>query len=153
MLERLDAEHWEGHAEPEGNPPGEVLAALRALADPADPDRSRAYHRMLYALGNDHAGTYYPVAVPAIAFLGEILREASLVARLRVLDVLLELDGSFVPALGHDEVDTARGRRSLKAVVHEAVIALRADVEARCRTPESEEEERLARDLLESIDD
>ncbi|MCL2778712.1 MAG: hypothetical protein FWD73_11975 [Polyangiaceae bacterium] len=78
-----DLVDWVRYAQPAWNSPGEVPSALRALANPNDLDRLRAYHRLLYALGNDHAGTYFPVVLPAIAALGEILRDGVLVARLR----------------------------------------------------------------------
>lgn len=149
----IDQEDWSRHAQPPWDAPGEVAAALRALADSTDGDRERTYHRILYALGNDHAGTYFPVAVPAITALGGILRDGVLVARLRALDVLIDLLGSFSPEPGYEEVETVRGRRPLKELMLETAQGLRADVEHRHRTPESAEEAKLAGDLLELLDE
>jgi len=148
MLERLDLESWGDHAQPPENALGAVPAALRAIADPEDLDRGRTYHGLLYALGNDHAGTYFPVVVPAILVLGEILRGGVLVARLRALDVLIDLIGSFEPDPAYEEVETSSGRRPLSAVVKEAVSALSNDVEVLHRGPGSDEEESLSAELL-----
>lgn len=148
MLKGLDEVDWASYAQPAWNTVDDVPRAIRALADGADLDRQRAYHRMLYALGNEHAGTYFPVVLPAIAFFGEILRGPELVARLRTLDVLIDLVGSFVPEHGHDEVDSQTGPRSLGAMVREAVASLASDVERLRRDPESDEEARLAGELL-----
>jgi hypothetical protein len=153
MMDGFDTTDWSRHAQPPWNAPGEVPAALRALADPSDLDRGRAYHRVLYALGNDHAGTYFPVAVPAISALGEILRDGSLVARLRALDALLDLVGSFWPEPGYEEVETMFGRRRLKEVLLETAKGLRGKVEHRRRTSEVDEEAKLAGDLLQLLDE
>ncbi len=150
-LHRLDQERWERYAQPTWNAVGEVPAAIRALADGSDLDRQRAYHRLLYALGNDHAGTYYPVVLPAIPFVGEILRGPALVARLRALDVLIDLLGSFEPEPGHETVESATGRWSLKSMVRGAATCLANDVDRLHRDPESDEEGRLAGELLELL--
>ncbi len=151
MLHGLDQIHWSHYAQPTWNAVDEVPSAIRALADGADLDRQRAYNRMLYALGNNHAGTYFPVVLPAIPFFGEILRGPELVARLRTLDVLIDLVGPFGPDLEHEEVDSVAGLRSLKAMVQEAVASLSGDVERLHRGPEDDEEARLAGELLELL--
>lgn len=148
MLSGLDHEEWGRYAQPPWNATSEVSAALRALADAGDIDRSRAYHRVLYAVGNDHAGTYFPVVIPAIPFLGEILRGPALIARLRALDVLIDLVGSFEPEPGHEEVASATGQRPLKAMVQEAAALLSSAVEHLHGQPGSDEEARLAGELL-----
>lgn len=148
MLEGLEEVRWDRWAQPTWSGVGEVTASLRALADPDDPDRWRAYHRVIYALGNDHAGTYFPVIVPAIPCLGEILRCTAPIARLRALDVLIDLVGSFEPEPGFEEIEADAGRRSLKALVLEAATRLSVDVERLRRAPSNDEEAKLADDLL-----
>lgn len=150
-LRGLDQVKWEQYAQPTENAVDAVPSAIRALADGSDGDRQRAYNRMLYALGNNHAGTYFPVVLPAIPFLREILRGPALVARLRTLDVLIDLVGSFGPDLEHEEVDSTKGRRSLKTMVQEEAAGLASDVERLHRDPGSNEEARLARELLELL--
>src|SRR6478609_8661989 len=129
MLEGLDQAPWGEYAQPEGNFPGDVANALRALAATRALDDLRAYHRVLFALGNNHAGTYFPVVVPAIPFLGEILTSEHVAPRLRALDVLIDLVASFEPEEGHESIGTATGARPLRAVLKEAVLALSSDIE------------------------
>lgn len=144
----LELVGWDHYAQPAWNAVGEVAASLLALADRGDPDRWRAYHRVLYALGNDHAGTYFPVVVPILPFLGQILRGSSMIARLRALDVLIDIVGSFEPEPGHEELEDETGRRSLKATVLDAAAQLSTDVERIHRHPGSDEEARLSGELL-----
>lgn len=148
VLDGLDLVCWDQYAQPAWNAAGEIEASLLALANDGDPDRSRAYHRVLYALGNDHAGTYFPVVLPTLPFLGQILREPALIARLRALDVLIDIVGSFEPEPGHEEIEDDIGRRSLKAAVRDAAARLSTDVERIHRHPSSEEEARLSGELL-----
>lgn len=101
---------------------------------------------MLFALGNDHAGTYYPVVLAALPFLGAILREGGLAARLRTLDVLLDLRGSFEPEPFFELLPD--GTRSLKALLQERMRTLADLVERRQAVAECPEEARLAGELL-----
>ena len=124
------------------------MSALRDLAVAAPETRERAYARLLHALGNNHAGTYYPVVVTVVPFLGAILRSGGLTARLRTLDVLIDLVGSFAPATGFEVVATATGDRALRAVLRQEVLALERDV-LRCQVEAgSAEEAALAQRLL-----
>lgn len=59
MLDGLDTISWDDLPQPEWNGPSEVPKALRAIATIANQrDAQDAYNRFLYALGNNHAGTY-----------------------------------------------------------------------------------------------
>jgi len=75
MLEDLAEVPWGSLAQPDWNAANdEVPFALRALAAAASEHEAReTYHQVLFALGNNHAGTYYPVALAAVPFLGQIL--------------------------------------------------------------------------------
>jgi hypothetical protein len=103
---------------------------------------------MLYALGNNHAGTYYPVALAAVPFLGAILRDGGPTARLRTLDVLVDLVGSFAPEPGYEVIETSAGRRSLQELLKDKVLEIAAQIERRQVDAESAEEAKLAQDLL-----
>lgn len=147
-LRELDEVRWESQVQPPWNLPDEVPRLLRELAALAPEPSNATYSRMLHALGNDHRGTYYPVALVAVPFLGGILREGSPDGKARALDVLLDLYGSFVPAPGFERVETASGPRSLEDLVMAAVVALREEVEHCQAAPDSPAEQKLARDLL-----
>ncbi len=148
MLDGLENVRWDLEAQPPSNAKDEVANALRALSV-ASPERSdEAHSRMLYALGNNHAGTYYPVALAAVPFLGGILRDGGPTARLRTLDVLIDLVGSFEPEPGFEVVATSAGRRSLNEVLKDKVLELATQIERRRLDAASPEEAKLAQDLL-----
>jgi hypothetical protein len=126
MLEELDKTDWESFPQPPENPGNEVPLALRhVLVADEEGAAGEAYHRLLDSFGNDHAGTYFPVVLPAVRFLGEILASGSSTARRIVLDALIDLVHSFEPAPGFQTVLGADGTvQSLAKVLHDAVSAL-----------------------------
>jgi hypothetical protein len=113
VLNELERVRWDEFVQPAWNTRDEVPSALRALADTTNSDGSTAYHRLLYAVGNNHSGTYFPVVIPTIPFIGQILERAQLAARLRALDVLVDLVGSFSPDPAFGQVATSQGLRCL----------------------------------------
>jgi hypothetical protein len=123
MFEGLDLVKWDSIPQPEWNRADEVPSALRALAvASSDADSWDAYNRLLYATGNNHAGTYYPVALDVVPFLGEVLIHGQLYPRLRALDVLIDYFASFSPEPGYEEVPAPDGtpvplRETLQSVV------------------------------------
>ena len=150
-LDELDRVEWMHEKQPPWNEEGEVASALRDLALASPETGERAYSRMLYALGNNHAGTYYPVVVTVVPFLGVILRSGGLTARLRTLDVLIDLVGSFEPAAGFEVVATPTGDCALRTLLHQEVLALEPDV-VRCQVEAgSTEESALAQRLLSDL--
>jgi hypothetical protein len=154
MLEALDQVDWDGLAQPPTNVRGAVPASLRVLAVVASQsDAEDAYHRVLFAFGNNHSGTYYPVAVSAVPFLGDVLRDGASEARETTLEILIELVGSFEPEIGYETIETAGGdRRDLRVVLEAAVRGLAPHIRA-CTNDESSERERaLARELLRCLE-
>lgn len=125
MLDSLDQVPWTTWPQPEWNGPGTVPSSLRRLgAASSEESARRASDAVLYALGNNHAGTYFPIALPAIPFLAELLREGTLLVRAATLEVLVDLVGSFQPAPGYEVFDGNPLERSVKA----AVARLRPEV-------------------------
>lgn len=153
-LKGIDGFPWAAFAQPEGNDGQSVPRALRALAACASKDdHYEAYNRMLYALGNNHAGTYCPAVLPAVAFLGEILERGGEWPRIVVLDVLTDLVGSFVPERGFDRVTTPEGEtRALRDLLLERVSTLAPRVQAIAADPSrGAREDALAAELLEYL--
>ncbi len=103
---------------------------------------------MLYAVGNNHAGTYFPVVLAVVPFLGEILREGGATARLWALDVLIDLIGSFEPEPGFEIAATSAEDRPLRELLKKRIRGLAGDVERRTVAAESPAELKLAEDLL-----
>lgn len=100
MLKHLESIRWSSFAQPATNTPSAIPDALRRLAAAEVESEARAAgERFLFAIGNDHAGTYFPVAIETIPFLDELLRGTARHARDATLAVLIDLAGSSQPEL------------------------------------------------------
>jgi hypothetical protein len=144
-LARVD---WTSFAQPPWNQPGDVPSAVEALAATQDADDFGAYHRFLFAIGNSHAGTFFPVVEPTIPFLMDILANGPPAARLRTLDVLVDLLGSFEPERGSESLTSPEGTRSVRTAILQAVRRRFGIVERRMSLSDSPTEQGLLRELL-----
>lgn len=126
MLESAHHVDWAAFAQPLANTPDTVPLAMHRLAAAAsEDDATEAYHGFLYAVGNNHAGTYFPVVVPAIQFIGQILAASADVPAAAALEVLTDLATSFEPEPGHERVVSASGAEvALCDVLAEEIRAL-----------------------------
>ena len=139
MLEAVDRIHWHSYPQPSSDQQA-VPNALRALAfDPAEGDSQRTYVALLDAVGRNHAGTYYPVVVPTIPFLGEIIEDGSARARRNALEVLVDLAWSFEPEPGFEMVDGGIGNTvELRAAVRSATAKLSDIIQRAAVRPEND---------------
>jgi hypothetical protein len=148
MLETVDQIESSRRQKPADGRPGEIAAALRALASAASDDAAQsAYHRVLFAVGNDHAGSYFPIVLDAVPFLGEILEFGTRRSRARTLDVLIDLVGSFGPDPGiatQDEVPP----EDLPALLRARVEAFRPTLQRLVADSSAPDVQSLARDLI-----
>ncbi len=114
------------YPQPEWNGPHSLSIALTSVAHVCDKESSsRAYNALLYAIGNNHAGTYYPVVLAIIPRIDEILLAGKAWPQHTVLEVLIDLCSCFQPELGYE---TFEGK-PLSAVLQERVLSLRAHIE------------------------
>jgi len=156
MLDGLDTISWDDLPQPEWNGSGEVPKALLAIAAIVNQrDADAAYNRFLYALGNNHAGTYYPVALWAIPFLGSLLATGTSIVRETVLDILIDLTGSFVAESGFE---SARGPTSselpLDVGVRQVVASLRSEIQTcHASEPIDSRARDLAAELIQLLDE
>src|SRR4051812_499984 len=112
LMDQLDQIDWRSFPQPEWNTPDAVPRALTQLARVSDDKTSiDAYHAVLFAFGNNHAGTVYPVAIPAIAFLRSIATDDQGQACATVLDILIDLI-TFEPEPGYETIILADGQTS-----------------------------------------
>jgi hypothetical protein len=106
IIDRIRATPWSRYAQPEWNTSSSVADALINVSMAKDATSgSSAYNQLLYAIGNNHAGTYYPVLLPAMAFLSEMLCNGSPQTKTTVLSMLDDLIASFHPEPGHEEME------------------------------------------------
>lgn len=86
--------------------------------------------RLMYAVGNDHAGTYCPVILEVLPHLEQLLREDRPWPRFAALQTLIDWYASFSPEPGHEAlVATGMSPTSLKQIVDASIAALRPDVQ------------------------
>jgi hypothetical protein len=110
------------YPQPGWNTPGSVQEALEAAFNASDKESSEAaYHRLLYAIGNNHAGTYYPVVLTMFEEFEAILHSGKPWPQRTVIEALIDLLLSFTPEPGHD---VFRGR-SLSEALRERIVGLR----------------------------
>ena len=154
-LSDLDHIPWERFPQPEWNRPDTVPEALQLLASVDDQILARrVYDTVLYALGNNHAGTVYPVALPALPFIRSIAASGRIWARHTAFDILIELC-RFEPEPGYETIIQADQSqvRLADALRHEIaqvrVIAEHARDDA--ATPSTLQP--IAEEFLEVLDD
>ncbi len=144
MFEALDTVSWTVACQPEWNTTDEIPNSLRQLAS-CDPKSGwvKPYRRFLYAVGNDHAGTYYPAVLSTIPFLGEILKNGSETAQIGTLNALIDLIGTFYPEPGCEKINNPNGEqpevrlqlvleaRRLYPLIHEIAVDSSKESETR----------------------
>lgn len=104
LLRLIDATRWQDFAQPEWNGPETVARMLRRIV--LEPDalscETDANNEALYAFGNNHAGTYYPVLLPAMPVLQSLVRSGAPVQQRLALCVLDDLYACFHPEPGFE---------------------------------------------------
>jgi hypothetical protein len=152
MLKRLNSVDWRALPQPPVNGPATVPGALRSLASVETKEQAlHAYNRFLYAVGNNHAGTYYPVVIATIPFLGETLTHGGMWARYAALNALIDLLGSFAPEVGYEfpaELEPSSVQAELRMAIQQispAVLKIAAE------SLESLENRQLAGELVDLL--
>jgi hypothetical protein len=117
-----DIVDFNAYPQPQWNDPDTVSVALAHGINAHNEESSwAAYDRLLYAVGNNHAGTYFPVVLAVFPSLEVILRDGTPWPRHTVLQVLIDLFSSFQPDPGHDVSQEA----SLLAAVRHRIVSLK----------------------------
>ncbi len=126
MLDTIDTIAWAAYPQPEWNQTDAIPCAIRALVNPPDEIAARkAYHAFLFAVGNNHAGTYFPVVLTTLPFLADILDHGSSLARLRTLDIFIDLLAAFEPEIGYENIPDLQGTiQPLAAMLFNSVFQI-----------------------------
>ena len=141
----LDLSHF---PQPESNDSGSVEAALDGLRDAEDESAaSEAYDAFLWAVGNNHAGTFYPVILGVLPEIEQILRNGKAWAQRAAMESLIDLGGSFVPEEGYENYLGAPVQQALNAFIH----SMRQHVEPLANGNDARAKSAI--DLRELIDD
>lgn len=108
-LRAIDEADWERFPGPKYYSPDEARIALRRLAAAGTEEEAQeAYHAVLFGVGNNHQGTFYPAVIAAIPLLVQMSVSGSPWTRWGALEVLTDLATSFEAEPGYETFD---GRR------------------------------------------
>ena len=144
----MEPANADSYPQPEWNDPDSLGHALEALHNADDASSAQEAHdRFLWAVGDNHSGSYYPVVLAALPGLEQVLLTGNAWAQQTVLESLIDLGGPFVPEEGHE---THLGH-PVKHTLHAFLQTLRPHVAALAQG--QHERARSARELLELIDD
>jgi hypothetical protein len=152
LLEQIRDVNWANFAQPEWNKSGDIAHAFDLVLAANDATSSQnAYNQIMFAIGNNHAGTYYPVIVPALPFMAEIMNNENLWARATVTSALADLYG-FEPEFERPNYHTTdKLREELYSIVQNTIPNFRDALERLAAN--NEIASRDARELLQDIRD
>jgi hypothetical protein len=140
----------ESFAQPEWNGPDSVRWALRAVLGAHDQESAtRAWHEILYAVGNNHSGTYYPVILPVLPILKDLLASGSEWTRYTVIEAFIDLLAAFEPVPGFETVEMEGQAARLQDLVVESISESQGTLEEISRSGEAGAEG--AREVLDLI--
>lgn len=107
----LEAARWDQYDGPATYEPSSVAAALELLAESSTLEEGwEAYNAVLFAIGNNHAGTYYPAVIGALPILVDMTQADRPWARFAAVQVLIECAWSFQPEPGFETSRLPGGR-------------------------------------------
>ena len=105
LLDAVDHVSWSAYASPEHYKPSEPPRAFRHLVSAQnESDATATYNEMLFAIGNNHRGSYYAAARPAVPLLVQAAVMLSGWPRSTAVEILTDLTLSFGPEDGETEI-------------------------------------------------
>ena len=159
MLENLHTVQWESLSQPEWNKADTIPNSLLKLAACSyEAGWHDAYSDFLFAVGNNHAGTYYPAVLKTFPFLREILIQGSNSSQCGVLNSLMELGTCFSPEAGYEFVEDFKGcRKELSLLLAQEIENLRPLISSlmtdASRDTETQQSAKELLELLQENDD
>ena len=133
LMSFVEPSDIESYAQPSWNQKTTLVRVQEAIeAASSRPEAEKACCALLYAVGNNHAGTYFPVALAMFPFFGHVLRHGSEWSRFAILEALTDLSLSFEPEPGHENFAVLPSDRteSLKSLLLARVGDLREVLES-----------------------
>lgn len=118
MVQPVDPAAFDRHPLPDGNDPDDVAAALEAVWRAHDgTSATDACDQLLWAVGDNDAGTFHPVVLAVLPHLGQVLEKAGPWAQHAAIEALIDLAGTFAPAEGHETHEGQAVREAVRAFV------------------------------------
>lgn len=157
LLATMESLNLNDYPLPEWSDADSIAAALDDISHAHDEvSANDAYDKLLWAVGNNHAGHFYPVVLAVLGQLQQLLESADPWGQHAVMESLIDLGGSFAAEPGYEEHQGRNVRQQLQAFIQRLrpVIAHMAEPEqARTMQAVDAARARSAADLLELIDD
>lgn len=102
--------NWGQFKGPEYYNPNDIIISLTNLVNLRNEDEKRSvYNDVLFAVGNNHAGTYYPVIVDVLPLIIMLLKSSRYeLVRNCILEILSDWYYCFEPELGTFTTKTAK---------------------------------------------
>jgi hypothetical protein len=147
-IRAMPAPNFDQYPQPDHSDSGSVEAALEALRNAGDESSAvDAGDALLWAVGDNHAGTFHPVVLAVLPGIDNVLASGGYWAQRAAIEALIDLGGPFAPADGYETYHGSSVRDALRTFIHSlrariAPLAIGDDPRARS-----------AADLLELIDD
>lgn len=145
---------WSAVPGPAWYRPEAAAGAVQALAAAVSADGAAlAVGRFVDAVGNDHRGTLYPAAVPAVHVLLKVIRDLPGKPRIEALGVLLDWWGCFAPEPGYTlQDDDGRPVEVTEAVEREIATRRTCCVPSCGDWSDGSPARKMAKDLLALLD-
>ena len=106
LVAAIEQARWERFAGPEFYDPERARQSVRRLALAEDKVAAEAaYNDVLFGIGNNHAGSYYPAALCAVPLLVQISASGRPWPRYGALEVLTDLLTSFQAEPGYERFE------------------------------------------------
>ena len=104
-INRID---WKSFSGPEHYEPDRVSDALSNLISLKKESLSdKVYNNVLFAIGNNHAGTYYPAVQKALKYIIQTAISGNTeITKNCALNILIDLYASFYPEIGNYNLAT-----------------------------------------------
>ncbi|WP_153798776.1 hypothetical protein [Foetidibacter luteolus] len=102
FIDVVESTNWKAFRGPEYFNPDSVAPALSSLIHlRQDNDKWKVYNNVLFAIGNNHGGTYYPAVLSALPLLVRLLKTTeNEVTRNCIFEIFSEWYYSFDPEIG-----------------------------------------------------
>jgi hypothetical protein len=139
---------FDDYPQPESNDSNTVAIALEALRSARDElSATDACDAFLWSVGNNQAGTFYPVVLGTLSCIKEILVNGNAWAQRAVMESLIDLGGTFVPEARHV---TYQGKK-VQDELNEFIRSLRPSIVPLAMAQDGRAN--IANELLELIED
>jgi len=152
-IDKLNALDWNQYSGPEYYDSEEVHGALLQLITLSlESENTNVYNRVLFAVGNNHGGTYYPAILGALEFIVSVaVSHETEIARNCALNMLIDIYASFEAEMGAYKLIS---EQELNEWVKSQIESVKPELVKNCsKSMESSRNKGLAMELIECMEE